>query len=94
VRGHHLGVFKGPAVIEVCGDARGAEGVIADRRGNAGVRCAALKHAPCVGLAHRAVCEDAGAPEDGAEKRPFAVAGEAGGLSVSNSNSGGAWGLK
>jgi len=82
VRGHHLGVFKGPAVIEVCGDAGGAEGVIADRRGNAGVRCAALKHAPCVGLAHRAIGKNSGAPEGGAEKRPLAVAGEAGCFNV------------
>ena len=35
--GHGLGVFKRTAIVEICRDARGAEGVIADCRGNAGL---------------------------------------------------------
>ena len=43
MRGDGLGVFKGTAIVEIGGDAGGAEGVIADGRGNAGVARAAVR---------------------------------------------------
>lgn len=70
---HRLGVFKGATVIQVCGDARSAERVIADRRGTARIARAALKHAPRVGLAHRAIRKNAGAPIGRAEKGTLAI---------------------
>jgi hypothetical protein len=82
VSGHGLGVLERAAIIEISGDAGGAEGVIADCRGNAGVARTALKHAPRVGLGYRARCKNAHAPDGGARERPLAVAGEAGCLDV------------
>jgi hypothetical protein len=56
--------------------------VIADRRWNAGVPCTALKNAPGIGLAHRAIRQKPGAPEGRAKKWTLAIVGEAGGLNA------------
>jgi len=50
--GNVLRHFQLAAILQIGGDARGAEGVIADSRGNAGVARPALKHAPGIGLSH------------------------------------------
>ena len=45
MRSHSLSVFEGTTIVEIGGDARGAESVIAHRRGNAGVSSPALRTA-------------------------------------------------
>ena len=82
VRSHSLSVFEGTTIVEIGGDTCGAKGVIADRRWNAGVPCTALKNAPGIGLAHRAIRQKPGAPEGRAKKWTLAIVGEAGGLNV------------
>src|SRR5260370_41613230 len=82
VSGSGRSVFERAAVVEIGGDAGGAEGVIADRRRNTGVPRAALKHAPGVGLRHRAVRKNSRAPVAGPEKHPLEIAGEGRGLDV------------
>jgi hypothetical protein len=56
--------------------------MITDRRGNAGIARAPLKHAPGVRLSHRAIGEHAGTPVASTKKRTLAIAGEARGLNV------------
>jgi hypothetical protein len=82
VGGHGLGIFKRTAVVEIGGNAGGAKSMIADCRGNASVPRAALKHAPRVGLRHRALGQNAGAADSRAEKRTLAIVGETRGLDV------------
>ena len=80
--GHRLGVFQRAAIVEIGGDAGGAEGVITDRRRNIRIARAALQHAPGVGLRHRAISQNAGAPDRRAKQRPIAIIGNFGGLEV------------
>jgi len=75
VGGHGLSVFERAAIVEIGGDPRCAKGVIADRRGNAGGPRTTLQHAPGVGLRHRAIGQNAGAPDRRAEQGTFAVTG-------------------
>ncbi len=58
---------QGAATGEIGGDARGAEGVIADRRRNTGVQRLALQHAPSVGLGLREIRQNPGASVGDAE---------------------------
>lgn len=52
MRGHGGGRFNGAAVLEIRGDARRPEGVIADVRPDADVLSAPLHHGPYVPLNH------------------------------------------
>src|SRR5208282_3313512 len=79
---HSLSVLKRAAVVEIGGDAGGAESVVANRRRNIRVTRAALEHAPGVRLRHRAISQNAGAPDGRAEQRPSAIIGKFGGLDV------------
>jgi hypothetical protein len=55
VRRHFLGMLERSAIGKVGGDPRGAEGVAADLRGDAGRFGAPADHAPGIRLAHRLI---------------------------------------
>src|SRR4051812_19188346 len=82
VVGHGGGVLQRAAVLEVGGDAGGAEAVVADRGGDAGGGGAAADHGVGVGLRQGRAGELAGAAADGAEQRPLRVAAQAGAVEV------------
>src|SRR5579883_428136 len=82
VRGHSLGVFKGTTIVEIGSDPCGSEGVIANRRGDAGGLRAALKHAPGVGLGHTALAQHTRSSYCGPKNHSLAVVRNAGVVEV------------
>ena len=71
--------FWRAAIVETGGNARAEEGVVAYRRGNPWVPCAALKHAPGIGLALLSDQVERRCAASYCGKRTLAIAGEAGG---------------
>ena len=78
VVGHLLGDFELAAVLEISGDARGAEGVAADLRLDPGRQRPPANHPPHIGLQHGPVGQLAAAPLARAEQWPLAVLANAG----------------
>jgi len=60
MRSHRLRVLKRTTVAEIGRDPGRTESVVADRRMNAGRRCAPADHDPCSRLIHRFLGEDGG----------------------------------
>jgi len=82
VVGHLLGDFELAAVLEIGGNAGGAEGVAADLRLDPGRQRPPSNHPPHIGLQHGPVGQLAAAPLARAEERPLAVLADAGGGDV------------
>jgi len=74
--GDVLGRFQCALVLEICGDAGLAEGVVADHGLDTGVGRAALNHPVSVLLPHRLWRPRF--PAGGAKQRPFRVFGDTG----------------
>jgi hypothetical protein len=83
MRSHRLGVLKRAAVAEIGSDPGRAERVIADRRHDAGGRCAAADHAPGIRLRHGLLGQHGCVvPRAGAEEKSLAILGDTGGIDV------------
>ena len=78
--GHLLGQFELAAVFEVIGDAGGAKTVIAGLAADAGLAETAADHAMRARLIEGPALQRSAPPST--EKRPFRVAGDAGGCQI------------
>ncbi len=84
MRGDLLGVLECPAVLEVGGDAGGAERVVADRGFDSGSCGPSADHPPGVSLGHRRTGKRPSSFDgDGTEKGAFLIFPEVGGGEVS-----------
>src|SRR5260370_40690464 len=82
MRGHLSADLEPAAVLEVGGDAGGAEGVTTNLGLDPCSRSSAANHPPDIGLEQGIAGQLAGAAASGAEERPFPICGDAGSRDV------------